>query len=590
MTANAYDPDRLREQIEILRREATQRSRLEREIDAEHEAEAKRARAEAEAALDATRKKYAAEIEATRREYATVRGRTKATAEAEQAKLDEQRKKLSAALARQAQQQEGKAREDDQFDEMQAREKHREDRKQPQRHHAKAEKELAQTLARLSAAEQEAARVLAACGLATPPPAIETEAAPGPAEQLPTGPEPQAALEALVTRATEQAHSVATLPAVRRAFGGPAKFAVIGGPLVLAVAAGLAAIFVGAPGGFAEAVATRGLVAGCAAAAVAAVGLGLGVWQLGRARARVRGEVAALRAGLDATIADARRHEPAVRGLLDARRDEQAARVEQRFAEQTEKRTTALADRIAAAHAQRDTGLADLEAKYTAATTSLKAKVAAANEATEQKYPPRLAALEKSAAEDLRAVEAQRDARLAAAADRRTSRWAEMTDRWRQVREETGAVYAEAARIDTAAFLPWDELARDDVPLPAEPPPGLRFGSLALNLEKVPGGVSAVPELNAFGPTSWRQPATVAYPVNASLLIKTTAEQKEVSSAMMQAMMLRIATGLPPGQSRFTIIDPLGLGKQFAGFMHLADHDELLVTSRIWTEPPLIEE
>jgi energy-coupling factor transporter ATP-binding protein EcfA2 len=594
VTANAYDPDRLREQIEILRREAAQRSRLEREIDAEHEAGAKRARAEAEAALDATRKKYAAEIEATRREYATVRGRTKAAAEAEQAKLDEQRKKLSTALARQAQQQEAKAREDDQFDEMQAREKHREDRKQPQRHHAKAEKELAQTLARVSAAEQEAARVFAACGLAAPPPAAEAEAeaeaAPVTAEPLPAGPDLQAALEALVTRATEQAHAVATLPAARRAFGGPAKLAAIGGPLALAVAAGLAAIFIGAPGGFAQAVATRGLVAGGAAAGVAAVGLGLGIWQLGRARARVREEVAALRAGLDATLADARRHEPAVRGLLEARRDEQAARVEQRFAEQTEKRTIALAERIAAAHAQRDTGLADLEAKYTAATTSLKAKVAAANEAAEQKYPPRLAALEKSAAEDLRAVEAQRDARLAAAADRRTSRWAEMTDRWRQVREETGAVYAEAARIDTAAFLPWDELARDDVPLPAEPPPGLRFGSLALNLEKVPGGVSAVPELNAFGPTSWRQPATVAYPVNASLLIKTTAEQKEVSSAMMQAMMLRIATGLPPGQSRFTIIDPIGLGKQFAGFMHLADHDELLVTSRIWTEPPLIEE
>ena len=44
------------------------------------------------------------------------------------------------------------------------------------------------------------------------------------------------------------------------------------------------------------------------------------------------------------------------------------------------------------------------------------------------------------------------------------------------------------------------------------------------------------------------------------------------------------------GQSRFTIIDPLGLGKQFAGFMHLADHDELLVTSRIWTEPQQIEQ
>ncbi|NDC64291.1 MAG: cell division protein FtsK, partial [Planctomycetia bacterium] len=86
------------------------------------------------------------------------------------------------------------------------------------------------------------------------------------------------------------------------------------------------------------------------------------------------------------------------------------------------------------------------------------------------------------------------------------------------------------------------------------------------------------------------QPAILPYPANASLMIKTSAEQKEASSAMMQALMLRIAAGIPAGQSRFTIIDPLGLGKQFAGFMHLADHDELLVTSRIWTEPQLIDE
>ncbi len=40
---------------------------------------------------------------------------------------------------------------------------------------------------------------------------------------------------------------------------------------------------------------------------------------------------------------------------------------------------------------------------------------------------------------------------------------------------------------------------------------------------------------------------------------------------------------------RFTIFDPVGLGDNFAAFMHLADHDEALVSSRIWTEPAHIE-
>ena len=49
-------------------------------------------------------------------------------------------------------------------------------------------------------------------------------------------------------------------------------------------------------------------------------------------------------------------------------------------------------------------------------------------------------------------------------------------------------------------------------------------------------------------------------------------------------------TTVPPGKVRFTIIDPVGLGENFAAFMHLADYDELLVTSRIWTEPAHIEQ
>jgi hypothetical protein len=54
--------------------------------------------------------------------------------------------------------------------------------------------------------------------------------------------------------------------------------------------------------------------------------------------------------------------------------------------------------------------------------------------------------------------------------------------------------------------------------------------------------------------------------------------------------MLRFLTTLPPGKVRFTIIDPVGLGQNFAAFMHLADYDEALVASRIWTEQAHIEQ
>ena len=74
------------------------------------------------------------------------------------------------------------------------------------------------------------------------------------------------------------------------------------------------------------------------------------------------------------------------------------------------------------------------------------------------------------------------------------------------------------------------------------------------------------------------------------MLIKAADAGKAEAVTLLQALMLRFLTSVPPGKVRFTIIDPVGLGENFAAFMHLADYSELLVTSRIWTEPPHIEQ
>ena len=55
-------------------------------------------------------------------------------------------------------------------------------------------------------------------------------------------------------------------------------------------------------------------------------------------------------------------------------------------------------------------------------------------------------------------------------------------------------------------------------------------------------------------------------------------------------MLLRLIATIPPGKLRFTLIDPVGLGQNAAPFMHLADHDDTLVTGKAWTEPQHIEQ
>jgi S-DNA-T family DNA segregation ATPase FtsK/SpoIIIE len=577
-----YHPAVLREQIETLRQAAAERARLERDITADHAATTQQARAEADTAVTAARRKHAADTEATRREHAEILEKTRTKAASEQKKLDDERRTKAATIDRTAKQEVQQAREDDEFEANGAREVFQDKRKNPQRLFAKAEKDLARIVGEIDEASGRATKQLAAWKV----PEASADGADGGAAATADPKNPLAVAEALRIDAVERAKAILGDRKTQRVFSGGLVAAAAVLPWLAGGLAALGAWF-GIPGDDAT---SRLTVAGVLGGVVAVIGSGLGVWQVMRGRTQARGRLRDEAARLHAAVARTREQAPEWRRVLEKRRDDQTKQVERQYEEETVARKARLDAKLAASAAKRDHETSHLETRYAAATESLRQKVAVVVDGAEKKYPARLTALDAALAEEVRAREAARDERIAAAGRSRDERWAAMTAAWREVRERTAAVTTEAQRLDDAAFLPWLDLARDDVPLPDTPPPGLRFGHVGLSLAKVPGGISEVPELNAFGPTEWRQPATVPWPEEASLLIKTSPERREVSSALMQALMLRIASGIPAGQTRFTIIDPLGLGKQFAGFMHLADHDELLVTSRIWTEPPLIEE
>ncbi|MBS1253336.1 MAG: ESX secretion system protein EccC [Anaerolineales bacterium] len=74
------------------------------------------------------------------------------------------------------------------------------------------------------------------------------------------------------------------------------------------------------------------------------------------------------------------------------------------------------------------------------------------------------------------------------------------------------------------------------------------------------------------------------------MLFKAAGPSKPTAVQAIQSIMLRLLAMTAPGKLRFTFIDPVGLGQNVAAFMHLADHDEALVTSRAWTEPRHIEQ
>jgi len=122
-------------------------------------------------------------------------------------------------------------------------------------------------------------------------------------------------------------------------------------------------------------------------------------------------------------------------------------------------------------------------------------------------------------------------------------------------------------------------------------PAAVRFGALAVDLKSI-----AAPAATDNGhiklamPETFAMPALLAFPKQASLLIQHDRTGRERAIKTLQMLMSRLLTSLPAGRVRFTIIDPVGLGQNFAGFMHLADYDEALVGSRIWTDSEQIDQ
>jgi len=174
--------------------------------------------------------------------------------------------------------------------------------------------------------------------------------------------------------------------------------------------------------------------------------------------------------------------------------------------------------------------------------------------------------------------------------DRHEADWAALEADWRggmgRARDELDGV----ARAVDEAGPAWADPAWADLAPPRRVPPAVRFGEVRVDLARLPDGVPADPRLRDGVPDAFTFPALLTFPDRANLFIEAPAEGRAAATGLLQAAMFRLLTGLPPGHVRFTIIDPLGIGRNFGAFMHLADYDEALVTGQVWTDPRQIEE
>ncbi len=105
-------------------------------------------------------------------------------------------------------------------------------------------------------------------------------------------------------------------------------------------------------------------------------------------------------------------------------------------------------------------------------------------------------------------------------------------------------------------------------------PPATQFGKLS----------------KVFGEYSVSMPALFPFPNTKPLLVMAQSSAKAPAIAAINSLLLRLLANVPAGKLRFTFIDPIALGHNFAPFLHLADYDEALISAKVWTEKQRIEQ
>lgn len=179
---------------------------------------------------------------------------------------------------------------------------------------------------------------------------------------------------------------------------------------------------------------------------------------------------------------------------------------------------------------------------------------------------------------------------LAALEAKQRQQLAEFVSDW-QRRFSAAKLELTAIRREVEKSCPdWKSRAWYDWHPQAELARSVPFGRLELDLRPLLGEkLVSSPEF-AGQNLVLSLPALVGFPHGSSLFVRTQEGGGRHAVELLQVLVMRLLTSVPAGKLRLTVVDPVGLGQNFAAFMHLADYDEQLVSHRIWTEPHQIEQ
>jgi S-DNA-T family DNA segregation ATPase FtsK/SpoIIIE len=205
-------------------------------------------------------------------------------------------------------------------------------------------------------------------------------------------------------------------------------------------------------------------------------------------------------------------------------------------------------------------------------------------------YDQRRTAIQYRYEKDLHELSIRREQQLREIHERHDRAWNNLVDNWRQAMTRLRTTVADLNESTRQLMPEWDDPSWQVWQPPAAIPPVLRLGHYHVRMTHMPKAIPKDPHLRAMTPDEFTLPALCEFPTHSLLLLQASDAGRAIAVQTLQAIVFRLLTSLPAGKVRFVIVDPVGLGQNFAAFMHLTDYDEQLVASRIWTETPHIEQ
>ena len=170
------------------------------------------------------------------------------------------------------------------------------------------------------------------------------------------------------------------------------------------------------------------------------------------------------------------------------------------------------------------------------------------------------------------------------------AQWQKLEAEWKSTIQPIYEGIKSANELAGRLFPPWEPGVLESWAPPAQFAAAAKFAQMEVEVEKLAETTINDKRLALPGPSRFSVPLCLAYPEQGSILFETADQGHDEAIGALNNIILRLLATAPPGRLNFTILDPVGLGQNFAGIMHLADYEEQIINSRIWTQSGQIEQ